>query len=198
MYFYNTLINFCDKCNTYLFARQACLTNFKYNNFNNKILHYAIYNIKTHKYKDIYSYDNILYLLYLWITGYIFCLIDIQNLSFINNDELILCTFIKNNNIYKIITDKINYNVLIQKNINNMPKFIYCILDDNDDITHYFEDFKTSIFINKNIETQCYINAIFHFNKKNICMNENSQLKLMLDDDYAEKIFKAKDILIFK
>lgn len=196
LYIISIIFNFIENINKkYL----NFILNFKYKYYNNKVLHFAIYNKNTNKYLDIYNYDNFYILLYLYFIGYKNKLINIENINFLN-DEIIIVTFVKDNLLYKLITDEsIKFNKLIDINKQyNSINFIYCnvyINEDIYDISHYFIDFKTSIIINKRLETRVYVNALSNYYKKNIWMDSNSTIKLMMDYDYIEKVFKEKDKL---
>jgi hypothetical protein len=196
LYFNNIIFNFY---NNIIENYNQFSLNFKLKYFNNKVLHFAIYNKYTEKYLDVYNYDNFFMLLYLYFLGLEQKLINVNNLYFLNN-EIIIVTFIKDNLIYKLITDEsAHINKLIDLNKKKISiNFIYCnvyINNDIYDISHYFIDFRTSILINKKLETGCYVNALSHYYKKDIWMENNSILKLMMDNDYIEKVFKEKDKL---
>lgn len=191
LYIYNNFFNFY--CNIYDII-EVNLKHFKCSYFNNKILHLATYSTITQRYTDCYNYDTFFKLLYnIMISRN---MMDVKNLCFTSDDIVMIYSFPRNNKIYKVIsnkrisTDDMDRLALAHKKCH----FIYCVVDDKD-ITHYLMDFKESIYLNDTMKTSTYVNALSHYYKNNIWMNENSYLKLMMDTDYTEKVFKAKDIL---
>jgi len=191
LYLYNIFLNFYDYIiETY----QKNVTLFKCTHFDSKILHLAVYDTITKTYTECYNYDNVINLLF--AKG----IVDVSDLDFPENLVLIY-TFPFNGKIYRVISNKpVNTQILDETEIDTEHiNFIYCILSEPDsedkDITHYFMDFKESIYINDSIQTCTYVNALSHYYKKDIWMNENCCLKLIMDNDYNEKIFKEKDIL---
>jgi hypothetical protein len=119
----------------------------------------------------------------------------ISELTAIENTVMIY-SFPRNGKIYRVISNTQVSTDELDKVESKYKKcqFIYCVVDDID-ITHYFMDFKESIYLNSSIETATYVNALSHYYKKDVWMKESSQLKLMMDTDYNEKVFKEKDIL---
>lgn len=191
LYLNSLFINFCEYVNNQIH-------DFKCKHFENKVLHLAIYNKKYNRFVEIYNRDNIFILFFYWIFGLSqHRLQDVRGLDF-SIDEVMICSFVKEHQLFKIVTDK-SVDFKVMSNLKRKPhdtKFIYCILDGTHDITHYFEDFIVSILMNKTLTCKCYVNALSHFYKKDIWMTPESELKLMLDNTYEEKVFKENDPLI--
>jgi hypothetical protein len=115
-------------------------------------------------------------------------------------DDLLLFSYVKNNKINrKIITEELRhksereceYEIKPQD-----PKFIYAIVDESLDMTQDFEDFKDFILLNKKLSVYDIVFIMSSFNKIKFNKNKNFNLKIMLDNNYDELVFKAEDLLL--
>jgi hypothetical protein len=106
-------------------------------------------------------------------------------------DDLLLISYVKDNKINrKIITEELRSES--KRDVNQ--KFIYAIVDESLDMTQEFEDFKDFILLNKKLSVYDIVFMISSFNKTNL--NKNFNLKIMLDNNYDELVFKAEDLLL--
>lgn len=178
-------LNFCDLCTSY---KNQFISKY----FNEKVLHIAIY--YNHSYITIYNYDSIYMLMYIWFFNLYkaYTMLHISNLNEIPlaPDDILLISYVKDN--------KINRKIITEENKNEIKaveKFIYAIVDDHIDMTQDFEDFKDFILLNKNLSVYDIIFMMSSFkNKTNL--NNNLKLKIMLDNNYDELVFKAEDLLL--
>jgi len=170
--------------------------------FNDKILHLALY--YNHSYITIYNYDSIYMLLYIWLFNLYnkYSMMYVLDTSYIDlgPDDLLLFSYVKNNKINrKIITEELRhksereceYEIKPQD-----PKFIYAIVDESLDMTQDFEDFKDFILLNKKLSVYDIVFIMSSFNKIKFNKNKNFNLKIMLDNNYDELVFKAEDLLL--
>jgi hypothetical protein len=75
-------------------------------------------------------------------------------------------------------------------------KFIYCIANEDVDLTHEFENFKLSILHNKTLTTQDIVLMIGRYHGKHVSDEQNIKLKLAMDDTFDELTFKGMDTLM--
>lgn len=114
---------------------------------------------------------------------------NIENIP-LEKDDILIISYVKDNKINrKIINEDLNQEI---KAVGQ--KFIYAIVDDHIDMTQDFEDFKDFILLNKKLSVYDIVFMISSFNKKNV--NNNFNLKIMLDNNYDELVFKAEDLLL--
>jgi hypothetical protein len=186
---YNLIINFYFKINIVYYTYSY---NLKCKYFNNKFINISLYDYHNKKYITLYNYDNPFKLLYAIIFNH--QLIDIYYNNIFTNDFIYVYTYIKNYKIYKVISKTfIKSEILDKYNDLSSNNFIYCILDDKYDVTHYFNDFKSSALLNNEILTEDFIYVLSKYYNEN--KFKYSQLKIMMDYDYNEYIYKEKDIL---
>lgn len=184
-------LNFYDLC---IYYKNQFISKY----YNNKILHLAIYNNISNSYISIYNYDNICMLLYIWFFNLYkkYNMLYIENIYHITLDlgknDMMIISYVKDNNIHKMI---MNYELRNQEIDTVQPKFIYAILDETTDMTQDFEDFKDFILHNKTCYVDDIIFMISSFKNKNKT-KEFKILKIMLDNNYDELVFKAEDILL--
>lgn len=189
------------------------IVSMKYELFDGYLISYASYNINDKKFISIYNYDNtwnIIYLYFLYIFGYnvheIYNLVYHKTYISIDKNTLYICSVLYDTEQYYFIIDKntqlrlpsldnINIDDINNKNTNN-KNFLYVVFDDNNDLTHEFTKFKHFILENKYLETYDIIKMLqmFFYNKETV--NNDSTLKLMMDDSFEEKTYKGKEILI--
>jgi hypothetical protein len=123
---------------------------------------------------------------------------DLQYSSAIKyTNKIYMLTFIKNNKIYKIITDTaINIKDFDEvdkafKNVN----MVYCIINDNTNVITYVSEFKTSLYMNTTISCGTFINSILKYNNISYNTEHINNLKLMMDHNYKELCFENNDTL---
>jgi hypothetical protein len=180
----------------------------KHELFDGYLISYGSYNINEKRYVSIYNYDNTLMIIYLYILYIFGCNIH-ENYNLVNfrkyvstdKHNIYICSVLYGNEQYYIIIDKNTHlNLPSLNNINNEnkynKKFLYVVFDDNNDLTHEFEKFKHFILENKYLETYDIIKMLqmFFYNKDTV--NNDSILKLMMDDSFDEKTYKGKELLI--
>jgi hypothetical protein len=186
---YNLIINFYFKINIIYYTYSY---NLKCKYFNNKFINISLYDYHNKKYITLYNYDKPFKLLYAIIFNH--QLIDINYNNIFTNDFIYVYTYIKNYKIYKVLSKTfIKSEILDKYNDLSINNFIYCILDDKYDVTHYFNDFKSSALLNNEILTEDFIYVLSKYYNEN--KFKYSQLKIMMDYDYNEYIYKEKDIL---
>ena len=178
-------LNFCDLCTSY---KNQFISKY----FNEKVLHIAIY--YNQSYITIYNYDSIYMLLYIWFFNLYktYSMLYLENLEHIDigPDDLLLISYVKDNKINrKIITEELRHEIKAVE-----QKFIYAIVDESLDMTQDFEDFKDFILLNKKLSVYDIVFMMSSFNKKNV--NKDFKLKIMLDNNYDELVFKAEDLLL--
>jgi hypothetical protein len=189
---YNYIINFYFRIELFY---KIYSHSFKCKYFNNKIIKISLYDSYNHKYTNLYNYNSIYKLIYSYLFNH--NLINIDNQCIFANDFIYIYTYIKNNKIYNVIantfieSDKLDEIDLIYIN----SDFIYAVVDNKYDITHYLHDFKSSLYINKIINTADFVYALSRYYNDSINLNKYSELNIMMDNDYNEHIFKEKDIL---
>lgn len=176
----------------------------KCNLFNNKIITHGFYDKSEKCYMVIYDYDNIFTLLYLYFYKLLFNK-SVSALPVFKDTPkdlaserfIFVGSFIKNNQQYYAIIDDISGK---EYNIENVFKqtFIYCTVDDKYDLTHLFEQYKSSILINQTIICEDMLAILIMLSKRKDWINnaQLEELKLMMDDNFDELVFKAKDKLI--
>lgn len=180
------------------------LLNLKCELFNNKIITHGFYDKEEKCYMVIYDYDNLMTLLYLYFYKLLFNR-GVSALPVFGNtprdlasDRFIFVgSFIKNNVQYNAIIDGesgklYNPTEIYKKN------FIYCIIDDKYDITHLCEHYRNSLMVNQSITSEDMMAILIMLSKRKDWI-ENAELtefKLMMDDNFEELVFKAKDKLI--
>lgn len=178
-------LNFCDFCTSY---KNQFISKY----FDNKVLHLGIYH--NHSYTTIYNYDSIYMLLYIWFFNLYktYSMLYLENLEHIDigPDDILLISYVKDN--------KINRKIITEENKNEInavtAKFIYAIVDESLDMTQDFEDFKDFILLNKKLSVYDIVFMMSSFNKKNV--NKDFKLKIMLNNNYDELVFKAEDLLL--
>lgn len=187
-YIFNTFIKFSD-------AIKKIYDKILIKTFNDKLYYYATYNINSKKYIVEYNFSNIFYILEQYIFQYnINNVIELMNDSKYAKDNIIICKFIKDNKINKIILDKTGFeNYKISNIAHTDLKFVYvfaCTDTITDiDLTHEFTEFSDSLILNNNINALTYCDILSKYaNKKHGTI---TTLKLMLENnDYSEQILK--------
>ena len=180
----------------------------KHELFDGYLISCGSYNVNEKRYVSIYNYDNTLMIIYLYILYIFGCNIH-ENYNLINfrkyvsNDKhnIYICSVLYGNEQYYIIIDQNTHlNLPSLNNINNenksTKKFLYVVFDDNNDLTHEFEKFKHFILENKYLETYDIIKMLQMFFYNKVTVNNDTILKLMMDDSFDEKTYKGKELLI--
>lgn len=141
----------------------------------------------------IYNYNNILYLLTLWIDIHLSniykYLMPYGTTYFLNIDQIVVGSYMSNGK------QMYEFGEPIIKNKKHM-KFIYCVVNNDYDVTREFELFKTSILLNKTLTCKDVLIIINSFFGKGYKVSEDVELKLVMDDTFSEITFKGKDLLI--
>jgi hypothetical protein len=155
-------------------------------------IQFAFYDIHQERMMWIYNYDNIFYLLMLWIDMYLSniykYLIPYGKICYLNKDQIVVGSYMNNGKqLYE-------FGNPVPKQ--NPAKFIYCIVNNDYDVTKEFELFKTSIFANKTLSCKDVLIIIQLFFDRNYKVLDNIELKLVMDDTFSEITFKGKDLLI--
>ena len=181
-------LNFYDLCTRY---KNQFISKY----YNEKVLHLALY--YKHSYITIYNYDNIYILIYIWLFNLyknysMLCICNLDDIP-LDIDDILMISYVKDNKINrKFINYELTQNL---ENHKSQPKFIYAIVDETIDMTQDFENFKELILINKKLSVYDIIFMMSSFKNKFI-KNNNLKLKIMLDNNYDELVFKAEDLLL--
>lgn len=182
-------------CNGYL------IKHMKHSLFNEYFIKYAIYNRKSKDFTLVYDYDKFYIIIWLYIKKLLNIRIRFNKLISINlqenkenSDYIIIGSYFLNKKQECTMFYK-NKNIISIKDRNkNKNKFIYCVLDEKYNLTVEFEKFSDFILLNKDLTCYDIVKMIqlFYYN---LCTINNSILKIMIDD-YIEKSYKEKDILL--
>lgn len=155
---------------------------------------FGVYDKQNENYVHVYNYDPI----------YKFILILMESI-FIEKKELLLpikfdCiigdTFAGIGSYYN--EDKMCYIIRTHTQdeyINVKYRFVYCVVDDECDLTHEFEKFKHSLATNNTLTCKECIHMCLSFANKTCNCTDESVLKLVKDDTFDEIAFKGKDVL---
>lgn len=183
-------INFFETCTNFTANTYKKLRS---NIFENEIIHYEMYNRSLGKFTKLYDYDN---LWHIFLFSFFFnknnYLVHVDSLK--NNKDIVICSFVKNGIIHRIITDytfDMNKYALSYEQYKK-TEIVYALANDTD-VIHILEDFKISLLLNESMNTETFINALLHFYGFR-SLNDIS-LIIMTDLDYEEKRFKHHDIL---
>jgi hypothetical protein len=176
---------------------------FKYYYFNNKILKLAVYNTNTKAYIELFDYDNLFYLAYLYfmmILGYEYNITDWEYWEdYSPENNLVIMRVVRDNKIHNVISESKLEGYFDNTFVKNSKlSLVYCTCNEMYDLTDIFLAFLPSFFINQSIRCKWYVDALTKFAK--VKMDDcKYELKCMLyDDKCQEKIFKDNDIIIFK
>ena len=161
-------------------------------------LQYALYNKETKQFIWIYNYDSFLSLCFLllkYMCKVPVLLIPIDSEPVTQHSYVIVTSYINNGVIQYQFTDVSSQNMPI--NTDHTSKFVYCVIDDDYDVTHAFDLFHDSISKSSALTCQDIINIIFMFlYHKRYSITSHSVVKVMLDDKFVELTFKGNERLI--
>lgn len=200
-FFYNLIFNFLDNFQVNIYKKYNV---FKYVNFDKKVLKLGVYNSSISKYITLYDIDRLDKLVYYYIrskVGYannnILEYTDISAYT-VEGNNLVVARLVKDNKIHNVITNK-SVTDYFNTNLECWP-IIYTTCNDTLDITHIVTQFLPSFYYNDNVSCRMYVDALCGFAGLKRCSEDGGyNFKCMLDNDsYDEKIFKEKDIIIFK
>lgn len=93
--------------------------------------------------------------------------------------------------------DGLHYMLNQHKRCNPRSKFVYCILNDEIDLTHEFESFKEPLTLNTTLAVEDIVLLLLHYVGRSSLLDRTDvdNLKLMQDDSFQEKSFKGIDLL---
>jgi hypothetical protein len=161
--------------------------------FENKLIYYAIYNMQNKKYTLIHNYDNLLSVLFFYITNNLmktnYAGITYKDLDFLLHDKnnIIVASYVINKKEYHKI---FNYDTYInnqQCEKNKIDKIVYAYTDNVEDLTNEFEKFKDTIFCIK-LSTQTLANILMYYKGKKLQKVE--YIKYMIDNNFDEILLK--------
>jgi len=166
----------------------------KYKVFDGKVITAKIYNRKTRQSSEIYNYDNIVYLLIIFVTEYMlkcnmFVVWSIEDLSLIVNNPniLVVCKCIKNNKETSHIYSKETYNRENPKK----KKLVYSILhlpDGTDkNLCRYIRPYVQSLLCDHDITWREVLDVTLN-------RDAIAYIVTMADDDCQEKCWKSEDV----
>lgn len=200
------IIEFFMKLGFYVYdGFQYIINTMKHKLFDGYLISYAIYNPTCKTFTWIYNYDKPIIIIWLYIQYY-FNILNIKLIplplifdDLIDNKYIIASYLLNKKQKYLMFDNSIAipgvlYNK-IQK-INNKYKYIYCILDETYDLTREFEKFKQYILLNKFLTCHDIIKIITLFSCNIVDITKDSILKIMMDDNFNEQLYKDNDILV--
>lgn len=157
--------------------------------FEHKLIYYASYDLNTQEYIVTQNYDSVWYILYFYITNYLFKLnyagLSYTDLDFLIKiqDMVIITTYVLNGREYRAIYDE-------QKKYDWDAKYkiVYAFTDKNDDITHSLNSFKNSVALFK-LSPQHIYNIVTHYEEK-YKRKHIKEINYMRDDTFEEIALK--------
>ena len=192
LYFNNIFISFYDYFREFLKKRRQ---NYLKLYFDGKVIKMAVYDRTSRRYHLLYDTDNVLKLMWSHALGVEYY--DFWDLPCVGAHTLLICTCVVGDEIVEVALEPgMSFRQLMEKS--SRPDLLYCTLVNNDgchDITKVMLPFKSSLQVNKTVDTKAFVDAVCHYKDKVLPWDETSMLKLMTDDDFEEKIFKDNDII---
>lgn len=157
--------------------------------FEHKLIYYASYDLKTQEYIVTQNYDSVWYILYFYITNYLFKLnyagLSYTDLEFLIKvqDMIIVTSYILSGKEYHAIYDE-------HKTYDRDAKYkiVYAFTDKNDDITQSLNSFKNSVALFK-LSPQHIYNIVTHYEEKHK-RKHIKEINYMRDDTFEEIALK--------
>ena len=155
-------------------------------------IQFAFYDKQIERMIWIYDYNNLFYLIILWMDIHLSnvykYLIPYGKMHLLSSNQVFVGSYMKDG--------KQQYEFGDFTESQGSAKFLYCVLDNAYDVTREFELFKSSILSNKSLTCKDVLNLLNLFFHRKYNVNDNSELKIVMDNTFTELTFKSKDMLI--
>lgn len=176
-------INFYSGINSFVNKSYVSL---KTKAFEHELLYYAVYDTNTKRYTLIYDYDKPLCVFWCLLFGtWMMETISYQDIdNILHNDNLVVvCSYILYGEQRHCVYD---YQAYKAPRKSNNIKVIYAYSDTNQDLTHEFERFKSTVFeVYERLGAQNIYNMLVSYKKKS--PEKIDYIKAMTDYDFNDR-----------
>jgi hypothetical protein len=164
--------------------------------FDGFYIKYSIYDTKNKKMHDMYNYESLLkFMLFCirFILGFTSYVVPIQDEELPFGKYIHVGTYINNGAKHHTI-GLVTSDEEIQ---DPQVSCVFCLLNDEHDLTHEFNKFKHSIYSNKDLTWDDLITILtYYFDKPyRSSIQPDCDVKVMFDDTYDELVFKGNTLV---
>ncbi len=175
---------------------QGTLAMVKHSFFDGYFMSFGIFDREIQNFIMFYRYDKLLSFVYIMLSSLIIpkqrFLLSTRVMDALTKDSdryiTVGCFYDDKRVLHCMINNHIS------KSHNLSPKFVYCILNDEIDMTHSFECFKSALAQNKSLKTKEIVGILSYYSGHRIG-HKVETLKILSDDHFNEKTFKPDDCL---